>query len=128
MLLTISDRTSSYVQFMVVLLLFVFVLVLTYITTRWIAGYQKGRVSGGNIEVLEVYKVSANTYIQIVHIGNKYLAIGVGKDQITMLTELSEDELKRNTNGVTGNLSFGSILEKIKNQDKQKDSEIYHKE
>ena len=76
MLLTISDRTSSYVQFMVVLLLFVFVLVLTYITTRWIAGYQKGRVSGGNIEVLEVYKVSANTYIQIVHIGNKYLAIG----------------------------------------------------
>ena len=39
MLLAITSRTDSYLQFLTVLLLFVFVLVITYFTTRWIARY-----------------------------------------------------------------------------------------
>ncbi len=45
-LLTISESADSYIQFMTVLILFVLVLAITYYATRWMAGYQKSRVSG----------------------------------------------------------------------------------
>jgi len=43
MLLTGAGTMDSYLQFITVLILFVFVLVITYVTTKWIAGYQKGK-------------------------------------------------------------------------------------
>ena len=53
MLLAITSRTDSYLQFLTVLLLFVFVLVITYFTTRWIARYQKVKSNADNLEVIE---------------------------------------------------------------------------
>ena len=53
MLLTsaLPDRTDSYVQFMTVLILFVFVLAITAFVTRWIGGYQRGRSAGANMGI-----------------------------------------------------------------------------
>ena len=48
MLLTsaLPDRTDSYVQFMTVLILFVFVLAITAFVTRWIGGLPEGQIGG----------------------------------------------------------------------------------
>lgn len=116
MLLTGMSRTDSYLQFITVLLLFVFVLAITYITTRWIANYQKGRMAGGNLEVIETLRITGNKYIQIVRTGNKYLVIAVGKDEIHMLSEISQEELILNKGMGGTEMNFGSILEKLKKQ------------
>ncbi len=112
---------DSYVQFITVLILFVFVLAVTYVTTRWIANYQKGKAAGSNLEIVEAMRVSNNKYLQIVRAGSKYLIIGVGKDEIHMLGELSEDELvvlkKKSSEG----MDFGSILDKFKKQSGKSD-------
>ena len=61
---------------------------------------------------------SNNKYIEIIQTGSKYLAIGVSKDNISVLAELSEDDIINFSadNEIKREESFGSILEKFKNK------------
>ena len=77
---------ESFAQLMTVLIIFLIVLAMTYLTTRWIANYQKEYNINHNIEVIETFKLTTNKYIQIVKAGDKYLVIGICKDSITMLS------------------------------------------
>lgn len=122
MLLAMTSRADSYLQLLTVLLLFVFVLAITYLTTRWIAGYQKSRMLGGNLEVMETCRLTSNKYLQIVRAGKKYVLIAVGKDEVHMLAELSEEELSLMKDEGQGQLDFSSILENVrgrKNKEKE---------
>ena len=110
MLLAVS-RVDSYAQLMTVLVIFLFVLALTWFVTRWIAGYQKGKSTNTNMELLESFRLSNNKYIQIVRIGNKYLALAVCKDTVTMLTEIPEEELKLSEG--TSMTGFKDILNRV---------------
>ena len=74
MLLAVSNRMNSFLQFFTVLLIFLFVLFITWAATRWIANFQQGRADGANIEVVETYRLTANKYVQIIRTGEKYLA------------------------------------------------------
>ncbi len=116
MVFATAGRTNSYVQFLTVLILFVFVLFLTWGVTKWIAGYQKGRTVNANIEMIEAYRLSGNKYVEIVRIGKKYLAIAVGKDSVTMLTEIPEEDLCF-TQGEGKSLDFREILNKVQKKD-----------
>lgn len=89
-----TSSFSNFMQLMGVLLIFLFVLALTYVTTKWIANYQKGKSYNKNLRVIETQRLTQNKYIQIVEAGDVYLVIGVGKDEITMLTTLTEEQLK----------------------------------
>lgn len=114
MLLTIMSQADSYLQFITVLILFVFVLGITYVTTKWIANYQKGKTAGGNIEVIETHRITSNKYVQILRAGNKYLLIAIGKDEINMLTELSEDEIMLTNAQGDPQMDFNTVLKKVK--------------
>ena len=123
MLLTIPQRTDSIAQFLTVLILFVGVLAVTVLTTRWIAGYQKQQNLNGNIEVIETQRISNSKYLQIIRIGEKYLAIAVCKDTVTMLTEVPKEQIAfRETKGVM-TAGFGELLEKIKKINSGKEQE-----
>ena len=99
---------NSVIDLITVLIIFLFVLALTYYVTRWIAGYQKTKTSQGNLAVTEAIRVSNNQYIQIVR----------AKDQMTLLTTLTAEELKElpqpveHTSGIGQN--FADILEELK--------------
>ena len=75
---------DSFIQLLGVLLIFIFVLAITYFTTKWIAGYQKSRSFNKNLRIVETL---------IIEAGEVYLVIGVGKDEITMLTTLTKEQL-----------------------------------
>ncbi len=118
MLLALSESTNGVLQFITVLIIFIFVVVITLFTTRWIANYQKDKSAGANIEVIETHRVTNNKYIQIIRMGEKYFAIAIGKDEITFLTELQEDEIHIQEKTSEPMPDFASILEKIKNHKK----------
>lgn len=121
MLLAITTKTDSYIQFMTVLILFVLVLGIAYAVTRWIAKTQQGRVMAGNLEVIETCRITSNKYVQIIRAGDKYLVIAVGKDEIHMLAQLSEDELVLRSNGHSENPDFASVLDRVRKlKDKEK--------
>lgn len=110
--------TQSIGQLLTVLLIFAFVLVITYLTSRFIGNYQKEKLSGENICVIETQRISPNKYVQIVKIGNKYFAIANCKDTVTMLSEIPEDSLNL-FEASKEKLSFKDFLKKAREEDKE---------
>ena len=94
MMVLLTGNTDSYAQFITVLIIFVLVLAVTALVTRWIANYQKEQSVNVNIEVIETTRISGNKYIQIVRLGEKYVAIAVCKDTVTLLGEISKEQLR----------------------------------
>lgn len=113
MLLTVSGRTDSFVQFLTVLVIFVFVLLITYWVTKWTAGYQKGQNSNANMEILDTVRLSNNKLVQIIRVGRKYLVVAVCKDTVTMLTEIPEQDLVFSGGNSSKTTGFREILEKM---------------
>ena len=111
------SASSSYGQFIVVLLIFAGVLAVTYFVTKWVAGYQRGRSAGANIQLLESAPLASGKYIQIVRIGNRYVALAVCKDTVTVLTQLNEEELVLPEGQDNFASSFKEILAGIKKAD-----------
>lgn len=118
-LLTISSGWESFVQLVSVLLIFLFVLALTYIATKWFAKYQQGAMTNKNIRIIESFRMANNKFIQIIKVGEKYLVISVCKDTIQVLTELTEEQLtwvppEYEVGKGAANESFQEILNKLK--------------
>lgn len=117
-LMEISSGWDSFFQLIGVLLIFLFVLAITYFTTKWIAGYQKGAMSNKNIKVIESFRVNNNKFIQILQVGEKYLAISICKDNINVLTELTKEQLTwlptEDETTATKTPNFQEVLEKLK--------------
>ena len=114
-----TSSLESFMQLISVLVIFVFVLVITYVTTRWMAGFQKSRSYNKNLKIIETIAVGNNKLISIVAVGKKYIAVSVGKDDVHFLTEIKEDELKDlsfldEADKESAKESFANILEKLK--------------
>ena len=114
-----TGSVSNFFQLLGVLVIFVMVLGLTYLTTKWIASYQKGRSFNKNLQVVETLKLTTNKYIQIIRVSDAYMAIGIGKDEITFLTMLTKEQLNaesleelENSSGTVEN--FSEVLKKFK--------------
>lgn len=114
MLLLSGNRVESFAQVITVLIIFVFVLGLTYFVTRWIASYQKGKMSSNNIETIEAHRIAQNRHIQIVRIGEKYFALGIGKDEVHVISELSKDELILREENAKAFPDFKQLLNRAK--------------
>ena len=123
MLLTVPERADSAAQFLTVLILFVLVLAITAFTTRWIAGYQKQQNLNGNIEVIETQRISTGKYLQIIRVGEKYLAVAVCKDTVTMLTEVPKEQMVFRETGGKSATSFAELFEKMKKINSGKNQE-----
>ena len=114
MLLSVTSGFESVLQFITVLIIFVFVLGITYISTKYIAGIQKEQYKTGNMELIETLRISNNKYLQIVRAGNKYFCMAVCKDNVTMLGEIQKEELVFHENNVNAGIDFQKVLEKMK--------------
>ncbi|MGN0290530.1 MAG: flagellar biosynthetic protein FliO [Lachnospiraceae bacterium] len=115
-----TSSFSSFMQLLGVLLIFVFVLIITYFTTKWIAGYQKSKSFNKNLRIIETLRLAQNKYIQIIEAGEVYLVVGIGKDEITMLTTLTKEQLNDiDTYEVTKQTEAGENFQEILNKLKE---------
>lgn len=120
MLLVSDSRLDSFAQFMTVLVLFVVVIVITYITTKYVAGVQRFRFKGKNIEVIEAQRIAQNICVYIIRIGEHYYAVTVGRDSVTCLCELSKDEINLPEEVQMAPAGFKYILDKTRRKDREK--------
>ena len=114
-----SKQYDSIGQLFTVILIFIFVLALTYFATKLTAGLQKGRLAGSNVEVLETFKIAPTKYIQVVRIGEKYFSYIVCKDTVTLLGELTKEDISvfHKAEAQTAvNMNFKEILDKFRKQ------------
>lgn len=124
-MILLTSSFQNVMQLIGVVLIFLIVLALTYFTARWIGGYQQINMRNKNLQILESIKVGANKFICLVKAGEVYLVVAVGKDEITMLAQLTEEQLSvvpsldaynvGNENGKTVSAdNFQEVLEKMR--------------
>lgn len=92
-MILLSSSLNSFIQLLGALVIFMFILVITYFTTRWVGGYQKNRMSGRSLQILDTIRLNGNKYISVIQAGKVYLIVAVTKDNVTTLAQLSEEEL-----------------------------------
>ena len=114
-----TSSFESFIQLLGVMLIFVFVLAAVYFVTRWMGGIQKGRTKNNNLQIVDTISVGNNKLISIVQAGKKYLVVSIGKEEVHMLAELEEEDLKDLSfleQPVSGKSqeSFKEILERMK--------------
>lgn len=116
---TLQARLESVGQLICVILLFFFVLFLAYLAARIAGGLQSNVINKrSNIKVIEVFRLSNNKLIEIVRIGDRYLALAVCKDSVTVLTQLEESEVKVPETSLEP-IHFKDILDRMKNEKKE---------
>lgn len=120
--MTILLTAGSYAQLITVLVIFVLVLGVTAWVTKWMANYQRAQNINANIEIVETVRITANKYIQLVRVGQKYMAIAICKDTVTMLVEVPEEQLKFRDPSLS-KMSFKELLEKTIKMDSSDQSE-----
>lgn len=110
-------------QLLTVAALFILVLILTYFTTHFVGSYQKNKLAGSNIHIIEAQRLSSNKLIEIVQVGDKYFAVAVCKDTVTLLGEVNGSELSVKEQQSSVNDGFASILNRIskKNDEERED-------
>ena len=120
---------DSVIKLIASIFIFVFVLFLTYYTTKFVSKIQRKRTVNGNIAIIEAQKLSATKDLYIVRIGQEYYALATGKDTVSVIDKLDssglilpEENPTDDENGHSGGTeSFEKLLEKfkIKKQDKE---------
>lgn len=115
-----SAGLESIGQIIVLIVLFVFVLFLAYLAARISGSFQSNVINKNrNVKVIETFRLSNNKYIQIVKIGERYLALAICKDSVTVLTELDASEVMDQVTTIEP-INFKNILDKMKNERKDK--------
>jgi flagellar protein FliO/FliZ len=116
----LSSSLESFMQLLGALVIFAFVLVITYLTTRWMGGIQKAHSNNKNLRVVETIGVGNNKMISIVEVGTVYLVVSVGKDEVHLLTQLTREELKdfsfEEEKAGGSQETFAEIMNKIKDK------------
>ncbi len=111
---------ESFLQLISALLIFAFVLLITYFTTHWVGNFQKVQMRSKNLQVIESLPAGANKSICLIKAGTEYLVVAIGKDEIHPLATLKEDQLtdysfmNDSIDGVVTGESFKEILGQLK--------------
>ena len=92
-MILLTSSLQSVMELIGVVLIFLVVLLLTYFTSKWIGGYQRINMKNKNMQIIESLSVGNNKYICLVKAGEVYLVVAVGKDEITMLAQLTKEQL-----------------------------------
>lgn len=113
MYLLLTSTTGGIVQMIAALVIVILVLVLTGMVTKWIGNYQQKMAPGENIMIVEAKKIAPSKLVEIVRIGDKYYALGIGKDEVTLISEIEEGSLELKEPS-QGSFSFKDFMKKAR--------------
>lgn len=89
------DELKLILNAVIGLALFVGILYLAYISTKYIGKkYSVSSGSGKNLQIIETLSTGKDSRLVIARTGNKYLLLGMTAQNITLLKELEKDDIK----------------------------------
>lgn len=108
-------------QLIGLLVVFILILAAAYFVTRWVGGQTLQSQRNQNISVIETFRLAPNRFIQIVRLGNKYIAIALSREHVEFLAEIDEEALslpETRERQVSSNVDFKEVFSKlIKNKE-----------
>lgn len=118
LLLTTTSGAKAVLQILSLLLIFIFVVVLAYFGTKFVAKYQSnGLRKNSNIQIVESFRVANNKYIALVKICDDYYALSIGKDEMHFIDKLDPQKVvsyKNTDAGASKKLDFKDILAQVR--------------
>lgn len=119
---------DSVIQFICVSILFIFVLLASRFTAKFVANAKLEKQKFSNFKVVETFQVTQNKYLQLIQVGKKYFVISVCKDTINLITEINESDIEVKEASSKQIVNFSDIIEKLKTkqQNKKTDEQFNH--
>ena len=109
-----GNSFENFIQFLSLIVVFILLLVVVYFVTRWIGGMEQRQYGNKNIKIIEGSRVGPNKVILIVQVGKKFFVLGIGKDEISYLGEVKEEDLTISEENIKPLPDFKEILAKAK--------------
>lgn len=103
-------------QLLGLLVVFGLILAAAWFTTRWVGTNTLNSQKNANISVIETFRLAPGRYIQIIRLGEKYIAVAVSKEHIEYLTEIDEETLSLPSDEerqFSSNVDFKDVFSKI---------------
>lgn len=110
---SMSSTFHSCLELVGVVAAFILVIIFAYFATQWVAKSTVVQNKNKNIKVVETHRINQNKYVQILKIGNKFIAIGVGKDEVNFLSEIPEESIQWEEQEWKPMPNFKEVLEKM---------------
>lgn len=108
------NSVDNFFQFVVLVIVFLVIMVVAYYVTRWVGSIGNAQANNKNIRIIEGCRVGQNKFVQIVKVGSRYFLLGIGKDEISCLGEVKEEDLVITEDTVKPLPDFNQILTKMR--------------
>lgn len=112
-LITKYSTFAGIFKLIFLVIIFIVILVLSYLVTKWYANSGLVKNKTNNIEIKESFQLAPGKTISIVRIGEKYVALAQFKDNVVKLAELTEEELILNREVEISDSSFEDVFSNI---------------
>lgn len=112
-LITKYSTFAGIFKLIFLVIIFIVILVLSYLVTKWYANSGLVKNKTNNIEIKESFHLAPGKTISIVRIGEKYVALAQFKDNVVKLAELTEEELILNREVEISDSSFKDVFSNI---------------
>ena len=89
-LITKYSTFTGIFKLIVLIIIFVAILFLSYVVTKWYANSGLVKNKTNNISIIENFQLSPGKTTSIIRIGEKYVAVAQSKEKIVKLTELTK--------------------------------------
>lgn len=110
----LDNSSMIFFNLSVFILASIFIIVLAYITTRFLSSTLK-LTNNKNIKLIEKLQLGVDKSLAIIKIDKHFYLISISKNSINLIDRLDSLEIKETTNK---NLKFDDILSRIRNKDK----------
>jgi len=111
-------------QLFFILIVLIGVIILAVYVTRFVAGAKYMRRGNNNLKLVDSIGLGFQNGIHLVKAGKKYVLLGITKDRITFLCELSEfdiEDMEQEQNSALP--SFDNYLNRILKRKNDRDSD-----
>ena len=112
-LITKYSTFAGIFKLIFLVIIFIVILVLSYLVTKWYANSGLVKNKTNNIEIKESFQLAPGKTMSIVRIGEKYVALAQFKDNVVKLAELTEEELILNREVEISDSSFKDVFSNI---------------
>lgn len=112
-LITKYSTFAGIFKLIFLVIIFIVILVLSYLVTKWYANSGLVKNKTNNIEIKESFQLAPGKTISIVRIGEKYVALAQFKDNVVKLAELTEEEFILNREVEISDSSFKDVFSNI---------------
>ncbi|MDR1539925.1 MAG: flagellar biosynthetic protein FliO [Clostridiales bacterium] len=120
LLLASGDWSKMIGQFFYIILSFAAVAAMARLCAKWLAGAKRGSLNGSRLKTIEAMGVGLQASIQLVQVGERYLLLGVTKESVSLLLELSALDLPQAKGAKEASVFEGQLSRLLKNAGKLK--------